>query len=76
MDAVMIAGNDKDFYLRISLELPLKKLLVAGYEKVFEIGRVFRNEGIDREHLQDYTQLEFYWAYHDYRGLNLWLQTL
>lgn len=58
-----------DFYLRISLELPLKKLLVAGYEKVFEIGRIFRNEGIDREHLQDYTQLEFYWAYHDYNDL-------
>ncbi len=60
---------DTDFYLRISLELPLKKLLVGGYEKVFEIGRIFRNEGIDREHLQDYTQLEFYWAYHDYRDL-------
>jgi lysyl-tRNA synthetase class 2 len=57
---------DADFYLRISLELPLKRLLVGGYDKVFEIGRVFRNEGIDREHLQDYTQLEFYWAYHDY----------
>ncbi|HUZ93084.1 MAG TPA: lysine--tRNA ligase [Candidatus Paceibacterota bacterium] len=60
---------DTDFYLRISLELPLKKLLVAGYEKVFEIGRIFRNEGIDREHLQDYTQLEFYWAYHNYDDL-------
>ncbi|RJP44611.1 lysine--tRNA ligase [Candidatus Parcubacteria bacterium] len=58
-----------DFYLRISLELPLKKLLVGGFEKVFEIGRIFRNEGIDREHLQDYTQLEFYWAYHDYNDL-------
>ena len=60
---------DMDFYLRIALELPLKKLLVAGYDKVFEIGRIFRNEGIDREHLQDYTQLEFYWAYHDYTDL-------
>lgn len=58
---------DADLSLRISLELPLKKLLVAGFEKVFEIGRVFRNEGIDREHLQDYTQLEFYWAYRDYK---------
>jgi len=57
---------NEDFYLRISLELPLKKLLVAGYEKVFEIGRVFRNEGIDREHLQDYTQMECYAAYWDY----------
>ncbi len=60
---------DTDFYLRISLELPLKKLLVGGYEKVFEIGRIFRNEGIDREHLQDYTQLEFYWSYADYNVL-------
>jgi lysyl-tRNA synthetase class 2 len=60
---------DTDFYLRISLELPLKKMLVAGFEKVFEIGRIFRNEGIDKEHLQDYTQLEFYWAYRDYNDL-------
>ena len=57
---------DTDFYLRISLELPLKRLLVGGFNKVFEIGRIFRNEGIDKEHLQDYTQLEFYWAYADY----------
>jgi lysyl-tRNA synthetase class 2 len=60
---------DTDFYLRISLELPLKKLLVGGFDKVFEIGRIFRNEGIDREHLQDYTQIEFYWAYHDYNDV-------
>ncbi len=60
---------DRDFFLRISLELPLKRLLVGGYEKVFEIGRVFRNEGISTEHLQDYTQLEFYWAYSDYEDL-------
>ncbi len=56
---------DQDFYLRISLELPLKKLLVGGYEKVFEIGRVFRNEGIDRAHLQEFDHIEFYWAYSD-----------
>ena len=67
---------DTDFYLRISLELPLKKLLVAGYEKVFEIGRIFRNEGIDREHLQDYTQLEFYWAYSDYTELMKFIEKL
>lgn len=60
---------DRDFYLRISLELPLKKMLVAGYEKVFEIGRIFRNEGIDAEHLQDYTQMEFYWAYGEFDKL-------
>lgn len=65
---------DTDFYLRISLELPLKKLLVGGLDKVFEIGRVFRNEGIDREHLQDYTQLEFYWAYRDYNDLMAFIE--
>lgn len=56
---------DQDFYLRISLELPLKRLLVGGFEKVFEIGRVFRNEGMDREHLQEFDHIEFYWAYSD-----------
>ena len=56
---------DQDFYMRISLELALKRLLVGGYEKVFEIGRVFRNEGIDRTHLQEFDHMEFYWAYAD-----------
>jgi lysyl-tRNA synthetase, class II len=56
---------NQDFYLRISLELPLKRLLVGGYEKVFEIGRVFRNEGIDRDHLQEFDHMEFYAAYWD-----------
>jgi len=65
---------DTDFYLRISLELPLKRLMVAGFEKVFEIGRIFRNEGMDAEHLQDYTQLEFYWAYADYEELMKFLE--
>jgi lysyl-tRNA synthetase class 2 len=60
---------DTDFYLRIALELQLKKLVVGGFEKVFEIGRVFRNEGIDRDHLQDFTFMECYWAYHDYRDM-------
>ncbi|HTR19112.1 MAG TPA: lysine--tRNA ligase [Candidatus Paceibacterota bacterium] len=58
---------DIDISLRISLELPLKRLLVAGYPKVFEIGRVFRNEGQSREHLQDYTMLETYEAFSDLR---------
>ena len=58
---------DIDVYLRISTgELWQKKLMVAGFEKTFEIGRQFRNEGMDAEHLQDYTQMEFYWAYADY----------
>ena len=56
---------DQDFFMRISLELPLKRLLVGGYERVFEIGRVFRNEGIDRDHLQEFDHMEFYWAYSD-----------
>lgn len=60
---------NQNFYLRISLEIALKKILVSGYEKVFEIGRIFRNEGISPEHLQDYTQLEFYWAYEDQETL-------
>lgn len=59
----------QDVYLRISPELHLKRLLVAGFEKVFEIGRIFRNEGIDAEHLQDYTQIEIYWAYKDYNDM-------
>jgi len=64
---------DMDVFLRISMgELWQKKLLVAGYEKTFEIGRQFRNEGMDMEHLQDYTQMEFYWAYADYKdGMKL-----
>ncbi len=67
---------DQDFYLRISLELPLKRLLVGGYEKVFEIGRIFRNEGISHEHLQDYTQMEFYWAYAEYNALMKFVEKL
>ncbi len=63
---------DTEAYLRISLELWLKRLLVAGFPKIFEIGRVFRNEGADSEHLQDYTMMEFYWAYADYNdGMKL-----
>lgn len=62
-----------DVYLRISMgELWQKRLMVAGFEKTFEIGRQFRNEGMDAEHLQDYTQMEFYWAYADYeQGMKL-----
>ena len=56
---------DQDFFMRISLELSLKRLLVGGFEKVFEIGRVFRNEGIDRQHLQEFDHMEFYAAYWD-----------
>lgn len=64
---------DLDVFLRISVgELWQKKLLVAGYEKTFEIGRIFRNEGMDAEHLQDYTSMEFYWGYANYEdGMKL-----
>ena len=64
-----INAFDLDMYLRISLELPLKKLIVGGFEKVYEIGRVFRNEGVDRMHNPDFTMLEFYWAYADYKDM-------
>ena len=59
----------QDFYLRIAPELYLKRLLVAGFNKIFEIGRVFRNEGMDREHNPEFTMLELYWAYKDYRDM-------
>src|SRR3989339_1756804 len=64
---------DIDVYLRISMgELWQKRLIVGGFEKTFEIGRQFRNEVMSREHLQDYTQMEFYWAYADYEdGMKL-----
>ncbi len=57
---------DQDMYLRISFELYLKRLLVGNLEKVYEIGRDFRNEGISFKHNPEFTQLEFYWAYADY----------
>ncbi|MFH1462455.1 MAG: lysine--tRNA ligase [bacterium] len=60
---------DIDLYLRISPELYLKRLLVGGFEKVYEIGKCFRNEGVDRFHNPDFTMLEFYWAYSDYKEM-------
>ena len=57
----------QDLYLRISFELYLKRLLVGGFERVYEIGRDFRNEGVDRTHNPEFTMLEFYMAYADYR---------
>ncbi|MBB6097448.1 lysyl-tRNA synthetase class 2 [Deinobacterium chartae] len=60
---------DYDFYLRIALELHLKRLLVGGFEKVYEIGRVYRNEGIDLTHNPEFTMLELYWAYVDYEAI-------
>jgi lysyl-tRNA synthetase, class II len=63
---------DQDFYLRISHELPLKRLLVGGYEKVFDIGPRFRNENYSDEHLPEHVALEWYWAYADWeKGMEL-----
>jgi len=58
---------EQDMYLRISFELYLKRLLVGNLEKVYEIGRDFRNEGVSFKHNPEFTQLEFYWAYADYQ---------
>lgn len=60
---------DEDFKLRISLELYLKRLIVGGMEKVYEIGRVFRNEGCDTRHNPEFTLMELYQAYTDYNGM-------
>jgi len=60
---------DQDFYLRIALELHLKRLLVGGFDKVYEIGRVFRNEGISTRHNPEYTLMECYEAYADYHDI-------
>lgn len=60
---------DTDVYLRIAPELYLKRLIIGGFEKVFEFARVFRNEGVSTQHLQDFTMLEFYIAYSDYEEL-------
>ena len=60
---------DEDFKLRISLELYLKRLIVGGMERVFEIGRVFRNEGLDTRHNPEFTLMELYQAYTDYNGM-------
>lgn len=60
---------DCDFYLRIALELHLKRCLIGGMDRVFELGRVFRNEGYDRKHSPEFTMVEIYQAYSDHRGM-------
>ncbi len=60
---------NSDFYLRIATELRLKRMLVGGFDRVFEIGRIFRNEGVSRRHNPEFTMLEVYQAYSDYRGM-------
>ncbi|MGE3954908.1 MAG: lysine--tRNA ligase [Parachlamydiales bacterium] len=65
-----------DMFLRISLEIPLKKLIVGGMERIFEIGKVFRNEGIDKTHNPEFTLVEAYAAYWDYRDVMVFMERL
>lgn len=65
-----------NFYLRIALELYLKRLLIGGFDRVFEIGRIFRNEGLSRKHNPEFTMLEAYQAYGDYESMMELLQSM
>src|SRR5207302_11457220 len=67
---------DLDLYLRIALELPLKRLIVGGFEKVYEVGRVFRNGGLSPRHNPEFTMLESYEAYADYEDVMRFLEEL
>ncbi len=67
---------DQDMFMRISLEIPLKKLIIGGMDKIFEIGRVFRNEGIDRTHNPEFTMLEAYASYWDYNDMMTFVEKL
>lgn len=67
---------DQEMFLRISLEIPLKKLIVGGLDKVFEMSKVFRNEGIDRTHNPEFTELEAYAAYWDYNDMMQLMENL
>ncbi len=67
---------DQEMFLRISLEIPLKKLIVGGMKRIFEVGRVFRNEGIDRNHNPEFTLFEAYAAYWDYNDMMHFVENL
>ena len=67
---------DRDLYLRIAMELHLKRLIVGGYDRVFEIGRVFRNEGISTKHNPEFTMMESYEAYADYNDVAAMVEEL
>ena len=56
-------------YLRIETELYLKRLIVGGFDRVYEVGRIFRNEGMDTKHNPEFTTIELYQAYTDYKGM-------
>ncbi|MCK4934251.1 MAG: lysine--tRNA ligase, partial [Simkaniaceae bacterium] len=66
----------QDMFLRVSLEIPLKKLIVGGLPRIYEIGKVFRNEGIDRTHNPEFTMLEVYGAYLDYNDVMIFTENL
>jgi len=65
-----------DLYLRVAPELYLKRLIVGGFEKIYEIGKNFRNEGIDKSHNPEFTMMELYWAYQNYEGLMNFIEDL
>lgn len=67
---------DQEMFLRISLEIPLKKLIVGGMDRVYEIGKVFRNEGIDRKHNPEFTELEAYASYWDYNDMMAFVEEM
>lgn len=67
---------DMDVFLRVAPELYLKRLIVGGFEKIFELGKCFRNEGVDKSHNPDFTMMEFYWAYADYKEMMKYLETM
>jgi lysyl-tRNA synthetase class 2 len=67
---------DQEMFMRISLEIPLKKLMIGGMHRLYEMGRVFRNEGIDRNHNPEFTLLEAYAAYWDYHDMMKFVETL
>jgi lysyl-tRNA synthetase class 2 len=67
---------DQNFFLRIALELHLKRLIVGGFDKVYEIGRIFRNEGVSTQHHPEFTMLESYEAYADYKGVMAMLEDM
>ncbi len=71
-----INSMDMDLYLRVAPELYLKRLLVGGFEKIYEIGRCFRNEGVDKHHNPDFTMMELYWAYQEKEGLMAFAEDL
>lgn len=72
----LLNAMDQEMFMRISLEIPLKKLIVGGLERIYEMGRVFRNEGIDRNHNPEFTLLEAYAAYWDYQDMMAFVEKL